>query len=180
MGRSCWWRARSLAPLAILTLLLACAVLSPQAVSAATFAQARTQLRSWHLKPRPLFPSHLPAAHRNVNVHLYGFQGVDYVVDFGAGNTQDCHTIPNPNGWCVQLRRWNGPATPPHGRAYGIRRIRIGRRHVVFFGDGGDAGGWWMTWRERGRAYAVWASMDKPAPALKRLTPFVKTLHPLA
>ena len=178
MGRSLRRRVRSHAPLAILAL-LACAVLAPHAASAATFAQARSQLRSWHLTPRPLFPSRLPAAHRHVNVHLYSFQGVDYVVDFGAGNTQDCHTIPNPNGWCVQLRRWNGAATPPRGRAFKITRLRIGRRHVYFWYDEGNAGGWYMTWSEHGRAYGLWAWLNNRGPALARLNPFIRTLHPL-
>ena len=120
----------------------------------------------------------LPAAHRHVNVHLARGHGLDYIADFGAGNKQDCHTIPNPNGWCVQLRRFDGSANPPSS-AYRIRRIRIGQRHVIFWGDNANAGGWWMTWGEQGRAYAAWVSMSRFGPALQRLKPFVTSLRRL-
>lgn len=39
-----------------------------------------------------------------MNVRLYRFLGAEYVIDFGAQDNHDCHTLPNPNGWCVQLR----------------------------------------------------------------------------
>lgn len=86
MGRSFRRHAPGRAPLALGTALLLLAVLVPAAASAASFARARAHLGGWHLTPRPLFPSHLPAAQRHVNVHVYTFQGIDYSVDFGAGD----------------------------------------------------------------------------------------------
>ncbi len=180
MGRSRRWRTATWRTHLAATVLVGL-LLVPAAAWAMSFGQARSQLRAWHLAPRPLFPSRLPAAHAHVNVHLYRFQGVDYVIDFGAGNTQDCHTIPNPNTWCVQLRGFHGAATPPPGHASHVSRMRIGNRHVYLWYDEGNAGGWWMTWSEHGRSYALWAwlNLDQRGQALARLRPFIRTLHTL-
>ena len=167
--------AAVLSPLALVFVL-------PGSASGATLAQAGSELRAWRLKPPPLFPSQLPASHRSVNVHLYRFKGVEYVIDFGAPDNADCHTLPNPNGWCVQLRRLAGTSLGAwlHDPAiYGARRMRVGNRNVWFFGDGGNAGGWWMAWLEQGRTYGAWAWTDEPT-ALRRLTPFVESLRPLS
>jgi hypothetical protein len=161
---------------------LALACMPPDGASGATLAQARTQLLAWRLNPPPLFPSHLPASHSGVNVHLYRFNGVEYVIDLGAPDNADCHTLPNPTDWCVQLRRLAGASLEAwlHDPAiYSVRRMRIGNRSVWFFGDGGNAGGWWMAWEEQGRTYGAWAWTDERT-ALRRLTPFVESLRPLS
>lgn len=158
------------------------ATLAPSAASAESFAQARSQLRSWGLQPRPLFPSHLPSAHRNAPVSVYHSAytspgRVDYSFYFGAPPGRDCQTLSNPNGWCVGLSRWQGSAYPPRQRAFGFSRLRIGRRRVYFWDDAGNAGGWYMTWSEHGRAYSLWAWLDHRGAALARLRPFLKSLH---
>lgn len=160
-------------------LAVALAALAPASASGTTFARARAQLRAWHLRPAPLFPAGLPAAHHRVNVHLYTFSGMDYSIDFGAADNRDCHTVPIPSAWCVNLRRWRGPVFQGHLRteALGVRRLWVGHRHVWFFEDSGGAGGWYMAWRQQGRTYAAWAWMARPRPALRRLVPFVQTLR---
>ncbi len=159
------------------------ALAAPSISAAATFGQARAELLAWHLNPPPLFPSQLPASHRAVNVHLYSFGSVQYVIDFGAPDNADCHTVPNPNAWCVQIRRLVGVSWLDswlHGPdIYSLRSMRIGKRNVWFFGDAGNAGGWWMAWQEQGDTYGAWAWTDERT-ALQRLAPFVKSLQPLS
>lgn len=153
----------------------------PSGANGASFSRARKQLRAWHLKPAPLFPSRAPAHHRHANVHLYRFAGVDYSADFGTPDNADCHTI-SPNAWCVSLRRsaWSDLARVlDNPRTYTNQRwVRAGKRHVLFYLAQNNAGGWWMSWRERGRTYNVWSWSGRRI-ALKRLTPFVKGLRPL-
>lgn len=173
---------RSLIALTAAIALLALASVLADTASAATLAQARSQLRTWQLQPPPLFPSQLPAGHRGANVHLYRFTGLEYGIDFGAPDNRDCHTLPNPNGWCVQLRRADVSVdaalhSPPSFPMY-LRRMRVGNRNVWFFEQGAEAGGWYMVWAEQGRTYLAWAWTDKRT-ALRRLTPFVKSLQPL-
>jgi hypothetical protein len=157
-------------------------LVAPGMARAATFAQVREQLLARRLSPPPLYPSQLPTAHRGANVHLYGFAGLDYVIDFGSPDNRDCHTIPNLNAWCVDLRRSTAPVSSwlKDPALYGKRRMRVGSRTVWFFGDGGNAGGWWMLWSEQDRTYAAWAgAVADPAAAARRLAPFVKSLRPL-
>ena len=155
----------------------------PSIARGATFAQARAELRARNLNPPPLFPTQLPASHRGVNVYLGGFTGVDYSIEFGAPDNADCHTLPNPYGWCVaMIRNEESLEARLHDRgnpAEYLRRMRIGNRQVWFFEDGGNAGGWWMVWREQGRTYGAWAWTDERT-ALRRLTPFVESLRPLS
>ena len=131
----------------------------PSIARGATFAQARAELRARNLNPPPLFPTQLPASHRGVNVYLGGFTGVDYSIEFGAPDNADCHTLPNPYGWCVaMIRNEESLEARLHDRgnpAEYLRRMRIGNRQVWFFEDGGNAGGWWMVWREQGRTYVT-------------------------
>lgn len=153
----------------------------PSGANGASFSRARKQLRAWHLKPAPLFPSRAPAHHRHANVHLYRFAGVDYSADFGTPDNAACHTI-SPNAWCVSLRRsaWSDLARVlDNPRTYTNQRwVRAGKRRVLFYLAQNNAGGWWMSWRERGRTYNVWSWSGRRI-ALKRLTPFVKGLRPL-
>lgn len=181
MGRS-FRRHAARAPLITAVAFALLAALAASASTAATFAQARAQLRSWHLRPRPLFPSRLPAAHRNAPVTVIRIRNTpsqEFWFYFGGSSGHDCHTNPNPYAWCVGLSRGIGTPVPPPQRAARISRLRIGRRHVYFWYDEGNAGGWYMTWSENGRAYALWAWVDNRAQALARLRPFIKTLHPV-
>lgn len=36
-----------------------------------------------------------------------------------------------------------------------------------------------MEWEQLGRTYMIWAGVDNAGTALRRLTPFVKSLQPL-
>ena len=155
---------------------------APGIAKAATFAQARADVRAWQLNPPPLFPSQLPAGHRGVNVALNRY-GDEFKIYFGAPDNRDCHTLPNPDGWCVELVRWAGEnlaADLPHDPdiAY-LRRVRVGNRTVWFYEDEANAGGWWMEWEQLGRTYLAWAWVENERTALRRLTPFVNSLQPL-
>jgi hypothetical protein len=59
------------------------------------------------------------------------------------------------------------------------RRIRVGNRTVWFFRSETDAGGWWMAWDQDGRTYGAWAWINARRRALRRLKPFVESLHVL-
>ena len=168
--------------LATLVAALAFVLLAPGGASAATLAQVRVQLLALHLQPPPLFPSQLPASHRGVNVRLYRWSGVDYIVGLGEPENADCHTLPNPTDWCVELRRTDAsalgqmlhdPIDFPHPR-----HLRVGSRSVWFVQAENNAGGWWMAWHEQGRTYLAWAWTDERT-ALRWLTPVVESLRPL-
>jgi hypothetical protein len=146
------------------------------------FGQVRSEVLSLHLSPAPLFPKRLPAAHRHSPVALHRWRGVDFDIDFGAPDGRDCHTLPNPNAWCVGFRRFTGhsvlKAWLHNPSTHNPRRIHVGKRTVWFFSSENDAGGWWMAWDEHDRTYGAWAWTNKRT-ALRRLKPFVKSLHVL-
>ncbi len=155
-------------------------ILLPGVAQAKTFAEVRSDVASLHLSPAPLFPRRLPAGHRHVPVALHRWRGVDFDIDFGAPDGDDCHTLPNPDAWCVGFRRFTGHSvlkawlhSPSTRHAH---RMHVGERTVWFFSSETDAGGWWMAWDAQGRTYGAWSSSDRRT-ALRRLTPFVKSLR---
>ncbi len=163
----------------VAALLLALA--TPGIANAVTFARARADVRAWQLNPPTLFPSQLPAGHRAVNVALSRY-GDEFKIYFGAPDHRDCHTLPNPNGWCVGLVRSAGENLadlPYDSDIADLQQVRVGNRTVWFYEGKANAGGWWMEWEQLGRTYMTWAWVDNARTALRRLTPFVKSLQPL-
>jgi hypothetical protein len=112
-------------------------------------------------------------------VTLERFSGVDFNIELGMP-ANGCQRVRSTDV-CMELRRsdisldaWlHSPAI------YSARQMRVGNRNVWFFGDGGNAGGWWMVWQEQGRTYGVWDWTEEDT-ALRRLTPFVESLRPLS
>jgi hypothetical protein len=156
-------------------------LLLPSVARAKTFAQIRSEVRSWHLNPAPLFPRRLPAGHRHVPIALDRWRGIDFDIEFGAPDGRDCHTLPNPHAWCVGFRRFTGHSVLKamlHSRSIrNPRRVRVGKRTVWFFRSETDANGCWMAWDEHGRTYGAWAFINQRRRALRRLKPFVRSLR---
>lgn len=135
--------------LAVLGGLLGLACLLPAGSSAATLAQVRSQLRSWQLRPAPLFPASLPAGLRGTDVSLDRWD--DYDVGFDKSDATGLV-------FAMQLKRgpWGVFNQLLHDPvAYNVRRMRIGRRTVSVAETGHSGAAELLTWHEQGRTYWV-------------------------
>ena len=161
--------------IAVVAAALVVVLAAPAGASAATVAQARGQLLSWHLNPAPLFPAPLPSALTGADVKLSRFTPLDYDVSF---------TKPGCTGpFCVDLRRlgYNGlndilndPVTS------NVRLLQIGNRSVYAAETGHAGAPGLMAWHEQGRTYmAITKDEANIDDVIRVLTPFVASLQPL-
>ena len=156
---------------------LAVAALAPTAASAATLAQVRARLLSWHLTPPPLFPTRLPAVFKRASVALSRDSSVP--LDYDIAWSRDARNI---NVFAVALKR--GPATllqevlnDPEKTSE--RQITIGTRHVYSLETGHAGAPFELAWQEDGSTYLVQEKYVDRRHGMPTLGPLVRALRPL-
>jgi hypothetical protein len=156
---------------------MAVAALAPTAASAATLAQVRARLLSWHLTPSPLFPTRLPAVFKRASVALSRDSSVplDYDIEWSRNAR-------NVNVFTVALKR--GPAAllqevlnDPEKTSE--RQITIGTRHVYSLETGHAGAPFELAWHEDGSSYLVQEKYVDRKHGMPTLGPFVRALRPL-
>ena len=157
---------------------VAVAALAPTAASAATLAQVRARLLSWHLTPSPLFPTRrLPAVFKRASVALSRDSSVplDYDIEWSRNAR-------NVNVFTVALKR--GPATllqevlnDPEKTSE--RQITIGTRHVYSLETGHAGAPFELAWQEDGSTYLVQEKYVDRKQGMPTLGPLVRALRPL-
>ena len=156
---------------------LAVAALAPTAASAATLAQVRARLLSWHLTPPPLFPTRLPAVFKRASVALSRDSSVP--LDYDIAWSRNARNI---NVFTVALKR--GPATllqevlnDPEKTSE--RQITIGPRHVYALETGHAGAPFELAWQEDGSTYLVQEKYVDRKHGMPTLGPLVRALRPL-
>jgi hypothetical protein len=156
---------------------LAVAALAPTAASAATLAQVRARLLSWHLTPPPLFPTRLPAVFKRASVALSRDSSVP--LDYDIAWSRNARNI---NVFTVALKR--GPATllqevlnDPEKTSE--RQITIGTRHVYSLETGHAGAPFELAWQEDGSTYLVQEKYVDRKHGMATLGPLVRALRPL-
>ena len=156
---------------------LAVATLAPTAASAATLAQVRARLLSWHLTPPPLFPTRLPTAFKRASVALSRDSSVP--LDYDIAWSRNARNI---NVFTVALKR--GPATllqevlnDPEKTSE--RQITIGTRHVYSLETGHAGAPFELAWQEDGSTYLVQEKYVDRKQGMPTLGPLVRALRPL-
>jgi hypothetical protein len=160
--------------LAALVASLAVALLTADSSGAATNAQVRRQLRAWHLRQAPLFPSRLPARFRAAKVTL-GRGSFDFNVTWSRDRG-------HVNVFLVSFRRGNRAllTTVLHDkRTTSVRRVRIGHRRVYSIETSTAAAPSMLAWRDHGRTYLLQEKYVGRRAALRTLSPLVRSLHRL-
>jgi hypothetical protein len=156
---------------------MAVAALAPTAASAATLAQVRARLLSWHLTPSPLFPTRLPAVFKRASVALSRDSSVplDYDIEWSRNAR-------NVNVFTVALKR--GPAAllqevlnDPEKTSE--RQITIGTRHVYALETGHAGAPFELAWQEGGSTYLVQEKYVDRKQGMRTLGPLVRALRPL-
>jgi hypothetical protein len=156
---------------------MAVAALAPAAASAATLAQVRARLLSWHLTPSPLFPTRLPAVFKRASVALSRDSSVplDYDIEWSRNAR-------NVNVFTVALKR--GPAAllqevlnDPEKTSE--RQITIGTRHVYSLETGHAGAPFELAWQEGGSTYLVQEKYVDRKQGMPTLGPLVRALRPL-
>jgi hypothetical protein len=156
---------------------MAVAALAPTAASAATLAQVRARLLSWHLTPSPLFPTRLPAVFKRASVALSRDSSVplDYDIEWSRNAR-------NVNVFTVALKR--GPAAllqevlnDPEKTSE--RQITIGTRHVYSLETGHAGAPFELAWQEGGSTYLVQEKYVDRKQGMPTLGPLVRALRPL-
>lgn len=144
------------------------AVAPPSGASARTLAQIRSQLRSWHLQPPPLFPTAVPVSLQGASASLardFDFDvtwskitsKIELLVSFRRGDASELNAI------------LSDPSTTS------VRQVQIGTRTVYSIVGNKSV----LAWQEQGRTYWLVDKYDDESTALTRLTPFVESLQPL-
>jgi hypothetical protein len=157
-----------------------CVPIAPS--SGATLGQIGDDLRRWHLRPVPLYPSRLPRSFDGAIVTLDRFAGVDFDIEF-AKPDGGCRRV-DASDRCLELRRASAAALTailrnPESRSI-PHSMRIGRRRAWFVNEGGNAGGWELAWHEQGRTYIAWEWTPDARTARRTLIPLVASLRPLS
>lgn len=160
-------------PAGIAALAVVFTLLLPVTSSGATLARVRNQLRAWHLRPAPLFPSRLPASFRGASATL-DRSGVDFNVDWSKDTRSD------ENYFLVSFRRGNAAllTTVLHDTlVISVRRVRIGTRSVYSIETGRASAPSLLAWHEQGRTYLLIERYVGERAALRTLSPFVQHLR---
>ena len=156
---------------------LAVATLAPTAASAATLAQVRARLLSWHLTPPPLFPTRLPAVFKRASVALSRDSSVP--LDYDIAWSRNARNI---NVFTVALKR--GPTTLQQEvlndpEKTSERQITIGTRHVYSLETGHAGAPFELAWQEDGSTYLVQEKYVDRKHGMRTLGPLVRALRPL-
>ena len=156
---------------------LAVAALAPTPASAATLAQVRARLLSWHLTPPPLFPTRLPAVFKRASVALSRDSSVP--LDYDIAWSRNARNI---NVFTVALKR--GPATLQQEvlndpEKTSERQITIGTRHVYSLETGHAGAPFELAWQEDGSTYLVQEKYVDRKHGMPTLGPLVRALRPL-
>ena len=156
---------------------LAVAALAPTAASAATLAQVRARLLSWHLTPPPLFPTRLPAVFKRASVALSRDSSVP--LDYDIAWSRNARNI---NVFTVALKR--GPTTLQQEvlndpEKTSERQITIGPRHVYALETGHAGAPFELAWQEDGSTYLVQEKYVDRKQGMPTLGPLVRALRPL-